>query len=97
MAVRRDMCNGVSGKARMMVDRINNVGVAKLGVYYAQHYPKRNFRKSLQLIRSAALYGYTDTGRKFSVSRQYVEQTLKEFYCVALMIENKKEDQGNNG
>lgn len=89
--MKREMINGVSAKIREMVTQINKVGVREIAIYYVEKKPNANFRRKLQIARSVAQNGYAETGRRFSVSRQYAEQVIKELYDVSLRIDGQED------
>ena len=84
--------SGISDKIRRMVQKINQVGVNNIRDYCDKHRHKLNFRRQLEIVRTAAQKGYTYAAYDLGMTRQGVELALKRMYGIALAVEKEVED-----
>lgn len=78
--------NGVSVQARLMAQKINEVGLRRILLACAGR-TRMDLEKDVALLRSVAKLGYAGAGKQHGVSRQRAEQVTKEFYRCALLVE----------
>lgn len=78
--------NGVSVKARLMIQKINQVGFRRVLLACAGR-PRMDIERDAALLRSVAKHGYAGAAKLHGVSRQRAEQVTKEFYRCALLVE----------
>lgn len=82
--------DGLSPAIRVMVEKINEVGVKEIRNYCDKHRHKMNFRRQLAIVRTIAQKGYTYAGYEHGISRQGAELALKRLYNIALEVEALK-------
>lgn len=75
-----DMCNGISQHVRDAVKQINKVGVGKFRRYVKLFHPRADVDKAIAYIRVIAQFGCVGAARRFNITPQCAQLTLKRYY-----------------
>lgn len=76
--------SGITPNIRMMVEKMNQVGIGEIKRYVKKYHKRENFDRNIAIIRDIAKTGYTGTITKYNFSRKAAEQILKRYYGYAL-------------